>query len=209
MKTTTHSLLGQNLVLSHLRGIYWEEEKTLLIADLHLGIPIPGSIIENDLLRLSDLIHQFNPERLIILGDLFHNTYNGDREFFRNWRDQFRTMKITLIQGNHDILPQEQYFDLDIELIPEYLEIGPFCFTHKPAVGKVPEKIWVVCGHVHPSVELTGKTKQAIKLPCFYLGASHLILPSFSETTASSKINPKEVDAIYALSEKGIHVFVN
>lgn len=214
MKTATHTLHGQKLILSHLRGMYWENEKTLLVADSHLGkvghfqkagIPVPPAVLEQDLLRLSDLITEFTPKRLVILGDLFHSTYNSDWEFFRVWREQFRTTKMVLIQGNHDILPSEQYCNLDIELIPDYLSEGPFYFSHKPATAEVPGDVAVICGHVHPAVELKGAAKQSMRLPCFYFGASHVILPAFSEFTGMATIHPNKVDAIYALTDKGIH----
>lgn len=213
----THTLHGQKLTLSHLRGVYWENEKTLLIADSHLGkigpfqkagIPVLPAIMENDLLRLSDLIHEFEPQRLLILGDLFHSTYNKDWAFFKSWRDQFRTMKMLLTQGNHDILPTDHYSDLDIELITDFLAEGPFFFSHKPATGKVPPDVTIICGHVHPAVEIKGEAKQPLRLPCFYFGASHLILPAFSEFSGMATINPNNVDAIYALTEKGIHTVV-
>lgn len=219
MNTTTkvnHIILDQKLVLSHLRGMYWEQEKTLIFADSHLGksghfqkagIPVPGEVLHSDLLRLTDLIREFEPQRLLILGDFFHSTYNEDWDTFQAWREQYPTIKIQLVKGNHDILPQELYERLDIQLIPEYLEEGPFFFTHKPAVGEVPDKRYVVCGHVHPGIELRGKAKQSVRLPCFYIGASHIILPAFSEFTGMASINPKQIDAIYAVTDKGIHTF--
>lgn len=206
MKTSTHTFFDNKFVLSHLRGMYWEEANTLFIADTHLGKKDSPESMAIDLLRLTDLVNEFKAERLVILGDLFHNSYTGDWEVFRIWRNQFSHMKIQLIQGNHDIFPLQSYSNLDIELIPDYLEEAPFIFTHKPATGDVPSGTAIICGHVHPSVEINGETK---KLPCFYFGASHSILPAFSEDTGTASIHPKKIDAIYALSDKDIYVFGN
>ena len=58
----------QNLWLSPQRSIFWEEEKALIVSDLHFGktghfrksgIAVPQSVYEEDLQRLVDLLHFF------------------------------------------------------------------------------------------------------------------------------------------------------
>ena len=77
-----HRIKNQNLWLSGERCIYWENEKSLIVSDLHFGksghfsksgIPIPQSVFNEDLQRLVNLLQYFKPEKLIVVGDFFHS----------------------------------------------------------------------------------------------------------------------------------------
>ena len=63
------SIKDQQLCLSSDRSIYWEEEKALVVSDLHIGktghfrkagIAVPQSVFKEDLQRLVSLIQYFN-----------------------------------------------------------------------------------------------------------------------------------------------------
>lgn len=209
----THTIHGQRLVLSHLRGLYWEEARTLMVADTHFGktghfqkagIPVPAAVMEHDLLRLADLIYEFHPERLLVLGDLFHSSHNSEWDHFAAWRKQFAELPMVLVRGNHDILHPDHYADLTISVVPEMMQEGPFFLSHKPFENARPLKT-VICGHVHPAVTLQGRARQSVKFPCFYFGSSHCILPAFSEFTGSADIEPERHDAIYVVTDRSIH----
>lgn len=79
--------MNQNLILHPKKAIFWEEERALIISDLHIGkvghfrkagIAIPKLMEQEELALLSDLIHEFKPSKLIFLGDLFHSDMNND-----------------------------------------------------------------------------------------------------------------------------------
>ncbi len=64
------------------RCLYWEEERSLILSDLHFGktghfrkagIAVPQSVYREDLLRLLSLIQYFQPRQLLVVGDLFHS----------------------------------------------------------------------------------------------------------------------------------------
>ena len=42
------------------------------------------------------------PEKIIIVGDLFHAELNSEIEIFRKWFEDFNTIKWLLVKGNHD-----------------------------------------------------------------------------------------------------------
>src|ERR1700743_3733499 len=118
-------LLGQNLLLLPQKAIYWQQEKALIIADVHLGkvghfrkagIAVPRDMEQNDLAVLSDLIAEYRPEKILFLGDLFHSDINADWDWFKLWRQQFPKIAITLIRGNHDIIHDKYYHELNILL---------------------------------------------------------------------------------------------
>src|SRR6201996_4938333 len=135
-----YNLLGQDLILLPQKAIYWQQEKSLIVADVHLGkvghfrkagIAVPRDMEQSDLAILSDLIFQYKPERIIFLGDLFHSDMNADWDWFILWRSQFSKLEIILIRGNHYIIDDSHYDKLNIRLEHELL-VGPFLMLHHP-----------------------------------------------------------------------------
>jgi len=206
---TPFSLLGQNLLLLPQKAIYWEQQKALIIADVHLGkvghfrkagIAIPRDMEQSDLSTLSDLIHEYRPQKLLFLGDLFHSDMNNDWDWFILWRSQFPGLQIILVRGNHDIIPDKHYQQLDIELHDELL-IHPFLMQHHPCVDERLQNAegYVFCGHIHPGVSLSGRGRQSITLPCFAFGSKQAVLPSFGQFTGKVAIRNQKTDRIFAV----------
>ena len=171
------NLLDQNLLLLPQKAIYWQQEKALIIADVHLGkvghfrkagIAVPRDMEQNDLAVLSDLIDEHKPSKIIFLGDLFHSDLNADWDWFVLWRKQFPKLELILIRGNHDIIHDRHYLELNVALFDE-LVIGPFLMLHQPLTDETLQnaKGYILCGHIHPGISLSGKARQHITLPCF------------------------------------------
>jgi DNA ligase-associated metallophosphoesterase len=203
------NLLNQHLLLLHQKAIYWQQEKALIAADVHLGkvghfrkagIALPLNMEQSDLGVLSDLIYEYRPEKLILLGDFFHSDINADWDWFILWRSQFPKLKIILIRGNHDIIDEAYYRNLDIILHDELL-IGPFLMLHHPLTeaALLEAAGYVFCGHIHPGVSLAGKARQQITLPCFAFGKKQAILPSFGKFTGRVAIRSNKTDRIFAV----------
>ena len=202
-------LLNQDLLLLPQKAIYWQQEKALIAADVHLGkvghfrkagIAVPRDMEQDDLAVLSDLIAEHRPEKVLFLGDLFHSDMNADWEWFKLWRQQFPQLQIILIKGNHDIIDEEHYRQLNIKIYPELL-IGPFLMLHHPLTEKQIEltKSYAFCGHIHPGINLVGKGRQALTLPCFAFGDKQAILPSFGKFTGKVAICNSLTDHIFAV----------
>jgi len=203
-----HLLFGQTFWLSAQRCIFWEEQKALIVSDLHLGktghfrkagIAIPQSVYKEDLQRLLDLLHHFNPERLIVVGDLFHSVANKELELFQRWRSDFSRLKITLVKGNHDILKKDWYAANNIEVIDDTLTIGGFSFTHDQCDTNA--DTYSFCGHIHPGIVLNGLGKQSLRFPCFYFTRDHCILPAFGKFTGLANIHPAKKDTVFAIAD--------
>ena len=103
-----YRLRGQQLWLSPHRCLYWEEERSLILSDLHFGktghfrkagIAVPQSVYREDLLRLLSLIQYFQPRQLLIVGDLFHSRENKELDLFLRWRDDFPDLRFRLVMG--------------------------------------------------------------------------------------------------------------
>ncbi|HEY0246452.1 MAG TPA: ligase-associated DNA damage response endonuclease PdeM [Mucilaginibacter sp.] len=202
-------LLNQDLLLLPQKAIYWQQEKALIAADVHLGkvghfrksgIAVPRDMEQDDLACLSDLIYEYRPEKIIFLGDLFHSDMNADWEWFALWRRQFPQLNIMLIRGNHDIIHDDHYLELDISLHHQ-LTIGPFLMLHHPLNGISLQQTdsYVFCGHIHPGVNLVGRGRQSITLPCFAFNKHQVILPSFGKFTGRVAIRSLVNDRIFAV----------
>lgn len=201
--------LNQTLILLCQKAIYWHEDKALIAADVHLGksghfrkagIAVPRDLAQNDLAVLSDLIHQHKPQKIYFLGDLFHSDINTDWDWFALWREQFPQLQIILIRGNHDVIHDSHYHKLNIELHHE-LSVGPFLMLHHPLP---PAKLsqtegYVLCGHIHPGVNLRGKGRQSITLPCFAFAEKQAILPSFGRFTGRVAIQHQQTDKVFGV----------
>lgn len=193
--------------LLHQKAVFWKEKATLLIGDLHLGkityfreagIAAPSSAYENNFARLSELMVENNPVRIIFLGDLFHNRYNLEWERFVKWRKDHPRVEIKMILGNHDILPRYLFEENEIEVYNEYRE-EKFQFVHQPVQSEV--DYFSFCGHIHPVYCLRSPAKQSIKLPCFVVDVNQMILPSFGIFTGGFEMESFNTRRIFVIAE--------
>ncbi|MFI5158396.1 MAG: ligase-associated DNA damage response endonuclease PdeM [Sphingobacteriales bacterium] len=207
-------LLNQDLLLLPQKAIYWQQEKALIVADVHLGkvghfrkagIAVPRDMEQDDLAMLSDLIDEHKPKKIIFLGDLFHSDLNTDWDWFVLWRRHFPKLELILIRGNHDIINDRHYIDLDVALHDELL-IDPFLMLHQPLNDEALNNAagYVLCGHIHPGVSLSGKARQHITLPCFAFGSRQAILPSFGKFTGKVAIRSQKTDRIFAVASNKV-----
>lgn len=209
-------LHDQTLWLSPERCIFWEEEKALILSDLHLGksghfrksgIGVPQNIFKEDLQRLFAQIQFFKPAQLLIVGDLFHSHANKEMDMFLKWRKDLSHLQFRLIRGNHDILSKKFYVDANIEVTKQKLSVKSFCFTHdinETCEEESSNTNFTFSGHVHPGISMNGIGKQSLRLPCFYFTKEYAILPAFSVFTGLYKIRPKKSDKVFALVENRI-----
>lgn len=175
---------GEQLKLNQYRSIFWDKEKSLILSDLHLGktahfrkngIALPNGVIEKDLENLQNLIEHYEPEKIIIVGDLFHAELNSEIEIFRKWFEDFKIIKWLLVKGNHDRFSEE----FGIEEAQIY-ETENLIFSHESLDSLQKSQIG---GHIHPGVTLMAQNRQKLKFPCFLVSENQIILPAFSQFT--------------------------
>jgi DNA ligase-associated metallophosphoesterase len=204
-------LVGQDLILLPQKAIFWQQEKALIAADVHLGkvghfrkagIAVPRDMEQSELAILSDLIYDYKPEKLVFLGDFFHSDLNSDWDWLILWRSQFPKLEIILIKGNHDIIDEKHYRELNIAIHKEML-IGPFLMLHHPLSPDALQTAagYVFCGHIHPGISLAGRARQHLTLPCFAFGDKQAILPSFGTFTGRVAIRSIKTDKIFAIAK--------
>lgn len=206
--------IGENrFVLSAGRTLFWENQKCLILSDMHLGksghfrkngIGIPQHMAREDLFRLSEEIRFFNPEKLIVVGDMFHSTDNREHDMFEKYRKEHIPIEIHLVRGNHDILSKEKYHSMGIQLHPDKMNFGNIILSHDlPATGVGPYDYYIT-GHAHPGISLKGRGGQSLKLPCFYFGESYAILPAYGRFTGTVGIEPTRLDEVFAIADRNI-----
>jgi uncharacterized protein len=205
--------------LSAERCIFWEEEKTLIVSDLHFGktghfrksgIAVPQKVFKEDLQRLVAQLQFYKPKSLLVVGDLFHSVENKELDLFRKWRDDLPDLEIKLVKGNHDILKESWYKAAGISVYSDGLQMNGFCFTHdnvhcfNEALAAAPNEKYTISGHIHPGVRISGLGRQSLCLPCFYFGREYAVLPAFSRFTGTALIDPSAGDRVFAVVNKEV-----
>lgn len=205
-----HTILDHQFLLSADKCIYWEKQKTLLLSDLHFGktghfrkagIAVPQAVFKEDIQRFVALIQTFKPERVVVIGDMFHSKDNKEHALFIKWRNDFEQLQIQLVKGNHDILHEDWYRNAAIDIIHNRLDDGPFSFVHDIADISMSEEDnrYFFSGHIHPGFSITGMGKQSLHLPCFYFAKQYAVLPAFGKFTGTHPIKPKRGETVFAV----------
>ena len=199
------ALKGHAFTLLHEKALWKEDEAILIIADIHLGkashfrkegIPIPLQSQLSDYDNLRNLFNKTRAKKVYFLGDLFHSSFNKDWAHFEQLVCEFTGIAFTLIKGNHDIIDNELFSGLGVNVIDTYLEDRHFIYSHEP-VSFTHEKL-NIAGHIHPGISLSGIGRQSARLPCFYLSGNVFLLPAFGILTGLYSI-PYSNAEIYAV----------
>ncbi|MFY7651392.1 MAG: ligase-associated DNA damage response endonuclease PdeM [Chitinophagaceae bacterium] len=208
------NIKNEELTLAAEKAIFWEKEKTMIISDLHIGkvthfrkagIAIPTELIEDNLKRLNELLHFFNPNKVIITGDLFHSNSNSEHDIFAEWLLNWGNIEWILVKGNHDIINEQWLINKKMTIHKHSLSIAPFVFIHDTqsiehiTLPTTEESPYIIAGHVHPGFVVKGAGKQKMRFPCFYFGKEACLLPSFGSFTGMATVRKKKGDQIFVI----------
>lgn len=203
--------LGQTLILHASGAIYWVEQKSLLIADMHLGkathfnvhgISVPRAVENKSLQRLQDLLNIFSPEKCFFLGDLFHSRYNAVWDIFCDFLRKNPEVEWTLVPGNHDILDKEKYRASSLIISEPTINADPYVFIHEQNQDHTAG--YQISGHVHPGVIMKGKGRQQLRMPCFWFGKKAAVLPAFGEFTGMHTVRPAKEDSVFIIADQHV-----
>jgi len=196
------------------RALYWPAQRSLFIADLHLGkaqnfqregIAVPATVMSADLARISRLVNQTGAEQLIVLGDFVHHRdglTDSVTEQFKAWRGQFDSLSMAVVVGNHDnrSIPLIEHLGVQVHQYP--LTIGAFYCAHDGASLTVAEDQFIFSGHIHPVLAM--KQSRVGHVPLFVFSGQRAVLPAFSHFTAGQRIKPQSCIAAYAVAEGNV-----
>jgi len=171
------------------RSLFIHKTKELLISDIHLGkgeyfqqngIPLTNEGDKSNFDRIYKLIDKFKPNKLIILGDLFHSKYALSSNLKNNIEEltNYYKNKIIFIEGNHD----RGCLIKNIIYLKNMRSLN-LIYSHEP-LNCNQKDILNICGHYHPKFILKD-LKDKISLRCFALDkyTNTLYLPAFGDLT--------------------------
>lgn len=208
-----HTIHNNDFILHCNRTVFWEQEKALILSDLHIGktghfrksgIPIPPAVTKEDMQRLVDSIQFFKPGQLIIVGDLFHSIENREHDWFLKWRNDFPHVDFLLIKGNHDIVEEQWYTDAGIEVALHHCKKNNFVFIHHMEDHTAAGEEYIFSGHIHPAVSIKGLGKQSLRFPCFYFTEKYAVLPAFGKFTGTYLIEPGKKEKAFAVVNNSV-----
>ncbi|MCX6802709.1 MAG: metallophosphoesterase [Candidatus Diapherotrites archaeon] len=191
-------------------GLFFEKEKILAIADLHLGyeemlnaqgVFLPRTNFEKIRKALDEMLKELPKlDIIVILGDLKHEFgFISQQE----WKEviemlqflQKHCKKIVLIKGNHDKIlgPLVKWEGLKIEE-EFYITKAGVLFLHGDKISasdNFQKAKTIVIGHEHPAVSLREGIKSEM-FKCFlkgkFKGKNLVILPSLDLVSTGTNI---------------------
>jgi DNA ligase-associated metallophosphoesterase len=203
---------GETLRLLPERAVYWPGASTLFVADVHLGKTathnaygraLPQADTADDLARLTSALERTQARTLIVLGDLIHAAKGRDAltlQAFETWRQAHPALEIRLIRGNHD-RGADAPENWRLITLDGPAPLAPFVLSHAPIDS---ESDYVLSGHLHPGVELKGRGRQLLRLPCFWFAENAAVLPAFGGFTGLSMVRPQIGDRLFAITSRSV-----
>jgi metallophosphoesterase superfamily enzyme len=198
------------------RAVFFPDAEVLVVADLHVGradaseVQFPLGERADLTERLEWLVEHFDPERVVVAGDVLHSFGHVSRratETLADIRNLCRAgdARLVLVGGNHDgMLPTAWDGTVQDAYVLDGGSDDPVLICHgheEPAVGGGngsgdagagggDDPALYVAGHDHPAITIEGQ-----KRPCFlsgegvYRGADLLMLPAFSRVASGVAVN--------------------
>jgi DNA ligase-associated metallophosphoesterase len=190
-------------------ALVWPERRTVIVADLHLekassfarhGALLPPYDTKVTLARLGKVLERHRAERVLCLGDSFHDCGAEDRLAAADAALLARLVASCdwwWIAGNHDPAPPSR---LGGRVLAE-ATLGALTFRHVAASGPVAGE---VSGHFHPTARLRLAVGQ-LKGKCFVSDGRRLILPAFGAFTGGLDVLDPAITRLFP-AEFHVHV---
>jgi DNA ligase-associated metallophosphoesterase len=205
-------IAGEKVLLLAERAMFWPARAMLFVADFHLGkaasfrragIPLPSGTTAENVERLGRAIDRTQATHVTFLGDFLHSKQGRTAttlERFGAWRAARGAVAMTLVRGNHDARAGDPPPAWSMRCIDAGEVEGPFVLNHEPGpvVGG-----YALAGHIHPAVRLSGGG-ESLRLPCFWFGARHGVLPAFGAFTGHAEVRPTRGDRVFVIAEQEV-----
>lgn len=197
--------VARNVVLDGRLALFHKRQRWLAVADLHFGyelsqraagrlMPMWGmrSIAE----RLQELLDDYQPERLVILGDLVHDR-SAAREVRALLEQLAARCELVVLGGNHD---RQLMRELKLRMA---WETEGFHFHHGHCAAEESGAIQVI-GHHHPAGTVSDGAGLRLKLPAFVQRRRCWIMPAFSPWASGTSWRSDEESRIWLCSPRRI-----
>jgi uncharacterized protein len=205
------ALVADEIFLDGRLALFHKTERWLAVADLHFGyelsqraagalVPLWGMATVTE--RLTQLVAEYKPRRLVIVGDLVHDK-TAAKQASELLRDLAQRCEVTVVAGNHD-----RQLRGELEMV-ESFQTEHFHFHHGHCAADVGDRIQII-GHHHPAVVITDGAGLRLKCPAFVQRTDCWIMPAFSPWAAGSRWTPDgtsrlwlcTAERVFALPEK-------
>lgn len=197
------------------RALWWPRRQWLALADVHLGkgasfraagVPVPSGTTAANLAQIDALLDVSGARHLLFLGDLFHSRtgLKAVMPALHAWRAARPDLAITLVRGNHERHAGDPAHSLDIAVCDEPLRSASLLFCHHPQWERASQGELLIAGHLHPVFALV-QGPERLRLPCFWLRQSCLVLPAFGAFTGGFAIQREAADRIFLVSHEAVH----
>ncbi len=183
---------GAELVADPAGIVWWDQERCLIVSDLHLekgssfarrGQMLPPYDTSATLARLQRVVDFWQPQTVIALGDSFHDK-SASMRLSQSNRDDLAAMCRSVdwiwITGNHDPEPPVDLAGLAVD----QLAIGPLYFCHEPGAS---DPSGAISGHLHPAAKIR-RQGRSIRRRCFAISPKRAILPAFGAYTGGLNV---------------------
>jgi uncharacterized protein len=200
---------GETLLLHPERALSWPARNLLVVADTHFGksevfarhgIAVPAGADALDRGRIDGLLQQTGATRLLVLGDFLHGALRRESAAaleLQRWLLHLRPVECLLVTGNHDRTAASGW-RATVDWEGDYLDEGPFRFTHDVPVRMRADAPFHIGGHVHPVVALGSLRKRRLRVPVFWERDHALVMPSFGLFTGGYRIEQEAGGRVFA-----------
>ncbi|MGI9089008.1 MAG: metallophosphoesterase [Chthoniobacterales bacterium] len=185
--TANQALVADDILLDGRLALFHRKQRWLAVADLHFGyelsqraagrlMPMWGMTSVEECLR--DLIADYAPQQLVIVGDVVHDRAAAApaSELLARLAQSCEPI---VLAGNHD-----RQLGASIPLRDSWRTDG-FYFHHGHCAAEVAEAVQII-GHHHPAGSITDGAGLRLKLPAFVQKGNCWILPAFSPWAAGA-----------------------
>ena len=199
MNGVQFSLAGAALTALGSGGLWWADQRLLVVSDLHLGkagrvlrqggAALPPYETRDTLIRLENDLRMTNAGTVVCLGDSFDDPEAARTlaESDRLWINRLQAgRRWVWIEGNHDPGPM----DLGGTHLAE-LPRPPLVFRHNAQAGHSGE----IAGHYQPKVRVQTRLR-AISRPAFLFDSDRVILPAFGTYTGGLRSTDDALSAL-------------
>jgi uncharacterized protein len=200
------ALIAESVLLDSRLALFHERENWLAVADLHFGYELSQRVagrlvpfwgMESIETRLCQLLRDYDPATLILLGDLVHDKTAAE-EFFSFVTRLRAQCEVVLLAGNHDAQIKCQtsklkHFNIDLR---DFFATDRFEFHHGDCERKQNGLVQIV-GHFHPAATLHDGAGLRLRFPALVQESGCWILPAFSPWAAGSEWTEREQSQIW------------
>jgi DNA ligase-associated metallophosphoesterase len=193
-------LAGERLMLDPAGHVAWPAQKLLAVSDLHLekgshfaarGAMLPPYDTRETLERLARALRRWRPQRLVLLGDSFHDAAGcarlapGDAATLQRL---LSGLEVIWVLGNHDPAAP---VGLPGVAVAEW-RLERLVFRHIGQPGATGE----LSGHFHPKATMPTRAG-GVTRSCFVADAKRVLLPAFGAYTGGLDIADPAIGRLF------------